>query len=242
MNARRADVALVARGLFPSRAKAAEAIAAGLVRVGNRVLTKASEPLAADAVIEAQAPYPWVSRGGVKLAAGLDAFAIDPSEKSCLDIGASTGGFTDVLLARGAAQVAAVDVGTGQLHPKIATNPRVTVLEQTDARHLTRAHLPQAPDLIVADVSFISLTLVLPNVFSLAAPRAEMVALVKPQFELDPDRVRKGVVRDEGDRQAACQRVAAAVEAAGWTVLGTVPSPIAGGDGNIEFLLGARGP
>ncbi len=236
----RADLALVHRGLFPSRAKAAEAIAAGLVRVDGRVLAKASEPLAPEAAIEAQAPYPWVSRGGVKLAAALDKFGFDPQGRTCLDIGASTGGFCDVLLARGAATVIAVDVGTGQLHPKIAADPRVFALEKTDARALTPDKLPAAPDLIVADVSFISLTLVLPKILPLAAPASRLVALVKPQFELGPRQTRKGIVRDAADRDAACARVAATVTSMGWRVVGLIPSPIAGGDGNQEFLLGAE--
>lgn len=236
----RADLALVARGLFPSRAKAAEAIAAGLVRADGRVVAKPSEPIAPAAMIEATAPYPWVSRGGVKLEAALDAFGFDPQGETCLDVGASTGGFTDVLLARGAASVVAVDVGTGQLHPRIAADPRVFALEKTDARALTRDGLPTAPGLIAIDVSFISLTLVLPHVLPLAAPRARLVALVKPQFEAGPQRVRKGIARDAADHDAACDRVTAAVASSGWRVVGVIPSPIAGGDGNREFLLGAR--
>lgn len=238
MSARRADLELVARGLFASRAKAAEAIAAGLVRVDGRPVGKASETIAPDANIEAQAPYPWVSRGGVKLAAALDAFGIDPAGRTCLDVGASTGGFTDVLLARAASHVTAVDVGHGQAHPKIAGDPRVTLQERFDARNLTAAHLPVQPSLIVMDASFISLTLILPAVLPLAAPDTDLIALVKPQFEGAANK--SGIVRDATEREAALRRVSDCVSAHGWEVRATMPSPIAGGDGNIECLLHAR--
>ena len=238
MNARRADLELVARGLFASRAKAAGAIAAGLVRVDGRPVRKASETIPPDANIEAHAPYPWVSRGGVKLAAALDAFDVDPTGRTCLDVGASTGGFTDVLLARGAKHVTAVDVGHGQAHPKIAGDARVKLLEKLDARALTRTHLPARPTLVVMDASFISLTLILPPVLPLAGPDADLVALVKPQFEGAANK--SGIVRDETEREAAFDRVAACIGALGWTVRSTAPSPIAGGDGNIETLLHAR--
>lgn len=238
MTRMRADLTLVSRGLFPSRAKAAEAIAAGLVLVDGKPVGKASEPIAPDARIEAQAPYPWVSRGGVKLAAALDAFGIDPAGRLCLDVGASTGGFTDVLLARGAGHITAVDVGHGQAHPKIAKDPRVTLIERLDARALTVAHLPARPALIVMDASFISLTLLLPAILPLAAPAADLVALVKPQFEGAANR--NGIVRDEQERDAALGRIGDCVGALGWRVCATTPSPIAGGDGNIEYLLHAR--
>ena len=238
MSGRRADLELVARGLFPSRAKAAEAIAAGLVLVDGKPVSKASEGILPDAQIEAQAPYPWVSRGGVKLAAALDTFRIDPAGQICLDVGASTGGFTDVLLARGANQVTAVDVGHGQAHPKIAGDARVTLLERLDARNLTAAHLPAQPTLVVMDASFISLALILPAVLPLATPGADLVALVKPQFEGAANK--SGIVRDATEREAALGRVGACIDALGWRVLATMPSPIAGGDGNIEYLLHAR--
>ncbi|MDE2578988.1 MAG: TlyA family RNA methyltransferase [Hyphomicrobiales bacterium] len=246
MNARaaRADVALVERGFFPSRAKAREAIEAGLVRVAGRIVVKPSEPIAPEASIDARAPYEWVSRGGVKLAAALDAFALDPRDKRCLDIGASTGGFTHVLLTAGAQRVLAVDVGHGQLHERIAGDPRVVSLEQTDARKLTAdavaASLRGAPQFIVVDVSFIPLRLVLPHVLALAAPEAELVALVKPQFEAGREHVRKGVVRDEKIHAAVLADAAEAVARCGWSLIGDMPSPIEGGDGNREFLIAAR--
>lgn len=236
----RIDIALVERGLFPSRAKAREAIEAGLVSVAGRAVTKPSEPVTADTAIEARAPYAWVSRGGVKLASALDAFAVDPRDRDCLDIGASTGGFTDVLLSRGARSVTCVDVGHAQLHPKIAADSRVTSLEKTDARKLSAADLGAAPSLIVIDVSFISLTLVLPHVLSLAAPAAQLVALVKPQFEAGPEHVKKGVVRDEETRTRVCAKMEKLVAELGWRALGLIPSPIDGGDGNREFLIAAE--
>jgi 23S rRNA (cytidine1920-2'-O)/16S rRNA (cytidine1409-2'-O)-methyltransferase len=237
---RRADLLLVERGLFESRARAQEAIAAGLVSADGAPVAKASDRLSADADIVAAAPHPWVSRAGMKLAAGLDAFGIDPRGLVCLDLGASTGGFTDVLLARGAAKVYAVDVGHGQLHPRIFGDPRVVSLEGTDARNLTRALVPEPIALAVADVSFISLRLVLPPVMPLLAPEAALVALVKPQFEAGRAFVKKGVVRDEAAHRTVCREIAAFVEALGFTVLGLVPSPILGGNGNREFLIGAR--
>jgi 23S rRNA (cytidine1920-2'-O)/16S rRNA (cytidine1409-2'-O)-methyltransferase len=236
----RADMALVARGFFASRAKAREAIEAGLVRLDGVLVRKPSEPVEDAARIEAEAPYPWVSRGGVKLAAALDAFGIDPEGKRALDVGASTGGFADVLLSRGASHVTCVDVGSGQLHERIARDARVTAFEKFDARKLTLADLPGAPDLIVCDVSFISLTLVLPPVFALAAPSAEAAILIKPQFEAGPEQVRKGFVRDAVVRENVCEKIKTLVTGLGWRVLGVVPSPICGGDGNVEFLLGAR--
>ena len=236
----RADLALVARGFFASRAKAREAIEAGLVRLDGAPVSKPSEPVGEDARLDAQAPYPWVSRGGVKLAAALDAFGIDPAGKRALDVGASTGGFADVLLSRGAAHVTCVDVGSGQLHPKIASDARVTALERFDARKLTLAELPGAPGIVVCDVSFISLALVLPTALALAAPGAEAAILIKPQFEAGPEHVKKGFVRDALVHEAVCEKIRALVTGLGWNVLGVVASPICGGDGNVEFLLGAR--
>jgi 23S rRNA (cytidine1920-2'-O)/16S rRNA (cytidine1409-2'-O)-methyltransferase len=231
---------LVERGFFESRARAQEAIAAGLVLANGKPVRKASDPVADDAAIVAEAPHPYVSRGGVKLAAALDAFAIDPRDLTCLDVGSSTGGFTEVLLRRGARHVTAVDVGRGQLHARIADDPRVTSLEGTDARALTRDLVPAPVELLVCDVSFISLKLVLPAVMGLLAKRACLAILVKPQFEAGRDRVRKGIVRDAAIHQAVCDDLAAFVESLGFTILGIAPSPIAGGDGNREFLLGAR--
>ncbi len=237
---KRADIVLVERGYFASRARAKAAIAAGLVSVGGVALAKASEEVANDAPIEAKAPHPWASRGGVKLAAALDAFTLDPSGLVCLDIGASTGGFTDVLLARGAAKVIAVDVGHGQLDPRLAADPRVRSLESLDARALTAEMLGERPDAIVIDVSFISQRLVAPPVLKLAREQAWLVSLVKPQFELGKADLVKGRVRSEAALMRACAAVRAAIEAQGWTVLGLIPSPILGGAGAREFLIAAR--
>lgn len=239
---KRADLVLVERDFFKSRAKAQEAIAAGLVRIDGKVLHRASEPISPGADIEAVAPYPWVSRGGVKLAAALDAFGFDPSGLACLDIGASTGGFTHVLLSRGAAKVVAVDVGHGQLDPDIARDPRVESHEGADARRLTPAGLVAPPQLVTCDVSFISLALVLPAVLPLAAENAKLVALIKPQFEAGPGHVVKGVVKDSDIRRTVCADIERLVSHLGWEVAGVLPSPIDGGDGNREYLLGARRP
>jgi 23S rRNA (cytidine1920-2'-O)/16S rRNA (cytidine1409-2'-O)-methyltransferase len=236
----RADRLLVERGIFESRARAQEAISAGLVRADGSPVRKPSEMIARAANIEAAAPHPYVSRGGLKLAAALDHFSLDPTGRTCLDLGASTGGFTEVLLNRGARRIYAVDVGHGQLHARIAADPRVVSLEGTDARNLTGRDIPEPVDLLVADVSFISLKLVLPPAIGFLAPRATMVVLVKPQFEAGPVHVRKGIVRDEAVHRVVCESMAHFVEGLGFTVLGLVPSPIEGGDGNREFLLGAR--
>ena len=237
---KRADILLVERGFFSSRARAQAAIAAGLVSVYGIALKKASQEVAGDAPIEAEAAHPWASRGGVKLAAALDAFALDPSGLVCLDVGASTGGFTDVLLARGAAKVIAVDVGRGQLDPRLAADPRVRSLEGLDARALTAEMVGERHEAIVVDVSFISQRLVLPHVLKLAAERAWLVSLVKPQFELGRSELVKSRVRSEAALERACDAVRAAIEAQGWTVLGLIPSPILGGAGAREFLIAAR--
>lgn len=238
----RADLALVARGLFPSRAKAQEAIAAGLVRADGRPIRKASDPIAAEAAIEAQSPYPWVSRGGIKLAAALDAFGFDPAGRVCLDIGASTGGFTEVLLDRGAAHVFAVDVGRDQLHARLRADPRVTSWEGTDARTLAKTSFNRLIGVVTCDVSFISLRLVLPAVLPLAASGALLAALIKPQFEAGPAHVIKGIVKDEAIRHRAAETIVALVKDAGWTIAGLIASPIEGGDGNHEYLVGAIRP
>jgi 23S rRNA (cytidine1920-2'-O)/16S rRNA (cytidine1409-2'-O)-methyltransferase len=237
---KRADIVLVERGFFPSRARAQAAIAAGLVSVGGVALTKASEALADDAPIAAEAPHPYVSRGGVKLAAALDAFALDPARLVCLDIGASTGGFTDVLLRRGAAKVVAVDVGRGQLDPRLAAERRVRSLESVDARALDAGQLGERPGAIVIDVSFISQRLVLPQVLKLAAEPAWLVSLVKPQFEVGRADIVKGRVRSEAALERASSSVGACIEAQGWSVLGLIASPILGGGGAREFLIAAR--
>ena len=238
---RRADVILVERGFFESRARAQAAIAAGLVTVDGRAIRRASAMIPDAARITAEAPHPYVSRAGLKLAHALDAFGFDPSGRRCLDVGASTGGFTDVLLRRGAEQVIAVDVGHGQLHPSLAGDPRVLSLEGTDIRRLDASALPGAASLASVDVSFISLRLVVPELKRFLKTGAELIALVKPQFEVGRANLgRGGIVKDARIRHAVLDEMAAFVSAEGWTVLGTEPSPVAGGDGNQEFLIGAR--
>ena len=236
----RADRLLVERGLFESRAKAQGAIAAGFVTTDGKPVAKASDRLAADAAIAATPEHPYVSRGGIKLAAALDHFGFDPTARVCLDVGASTGGFTEVLLARGARRVYAVDVGHGQLHPSLRAHSNVVALEGNDIRTLSPALLDEPPDLVTIDVSFISLKLVLPPALALARSPALLVALIKPQFEAGRAHLKKGIVRDPQVHDDVCAGIADAVRRLGWTVIGIVPSPIAGGDGNREFLLGAR--
>ncbi|HEY6258882.1 MAG TPA: TlyA family RNA methyltransferase [Xanthobacteraceae bacterium] len=236
----RIDRLLVERGLFESRAKAQAAIEAGLVVADGTPVTKASLELSIDAVLRAEPAHPFVSRGGLKLKAALDHFGFDPASQICLDVGASTGGFTDALLARGAARVYAVDVGHGQLHRRLRERNEVVALERTDIRSLTPGQLASPPAFVVIDVSFISLKLVLPAALALAQPPAWLVALIKPQFEAGPAHLKKGIVRDANIHAATSADITQTVAALGWTVLGIVPSPILGGDGNREFLLGAR--
>jgi 23S rRNA (cytidine1920-2'-O)/16S rRNA (cytidine1409-2'-O)-methyltransferase len=240
---KRADLLLVERGLAESRSRAAALILAGKVFSGEQRVAKAGDLLADTAPLDLRGQdHPWVSRGGVKLAAGLDHFAIDPAGRICLDIGASTGGFTDVLLARGAAKVYAVDVGQGQLAWKLRQDPRVVVLERQNARQLSRTQVPEAPSLIVCDASFIGLATVLVAPLALAADEAELVALVKPQFEVGRTGVGKGgIVRDAALRQTAVDRVGAWLAGQpGWRLLGVMQSPIAGAEGNIEYLIAGR--
>ncbi len=225
---KRADIVLVERGVFSSRARAQAAIAAGLVRVDGEPLRKASDAIGDGAAIEAESPHPYVSRGGIKLAAALDAFALDPEGLACLDVGASTGGFTDVLLQRGAKCVVAIDVGHGQIDSRLAADPRVRSLEGLDARALTPETLGVAPMAIVCDVSFISQRLVLPHVLSLAARPAWLVSLIKPQFEVGRAEMVKGQVKTEAALARACTDVSGCVEAQGWTVLGLIHSPVLG--------------
>jgi 23S rRNA (cytidine1920-2'-O)/16S rRNA (cytidine1409-2'-O)-methyltransferase len=234
----RIDRLLVQRGLFESRARAQAAIAAGLVSADGIPVRRPSEEVAADAALSAVPEHPWVSRGGVKLAAALDAFAIDPTGRVCLDVGASTGGFTEVMLARGARRVYAVDVGHGQLHPRLHMQPEVVSLEDTDIRHVSAIQVPEPVDVVAVDVSFISLKRVLPAATAFAASGACLVALIKPQFEAERRHNKRGIVRDPAVRQAVCEDIRAFVNALGWRLLGVVPSPIQGGDGNEEFLLG----
>ena len=234
---------MVERGLAESRAKAQALVLAGQVFSGERRLDKPGGMVAPETPIEVRAPaVPYVSRGGLKLAHGLDHFGIDPAGMVALDLGASTGGFTDVLLRRGAGRVYAVDVGRGQLDWRLRNDPRVVVLEQVNARHLSREHVPEPVDLVVCDVSFISLELALPPALALAAPDARLVALIKPQFEVGKGQVGKGgVVRDPARHQAVCARIAHwLTEHAGWRVLGISASPITGPKGNREFLIAAK--
>jgi 23S rRNA (cytidine1920-2'-O)/16S rRNA (cytidine1409-2'-O)-methyltransferase len=240
---RRADLLLVEQGLAETRAKAQALILAGLVWSEGRRINKAGEPLAAQAAIEVKGrDHPWVSRGGVKLAHALDHFAIDVAGKTALDIGASTGGFTDVLLTRGAGRVYAVDVGHGQLAWKLRQDPRIVVREKVNARYLTRSEIPEPIEVITCDASFIGLATILPAPLALAAQRAALVALIKPQFEAGRAHVgKRGVVSDPVVRRAVCERVSNWVGAQpDWTVIGIVESQILGPEGNSEFLLYAR--
>ena len=240
---RRADQLLVEQGLAESRTKAQALILAGLVSCGERRVDKPGEQLAPDAALSLKGrDHPWVSRGGVKLEAALDHFRITVEGHVALDIGASTGGFIEVLLSRGARRVYAVDVGHGQLAWKLRQDPRVVVLERLNARYLTRSDVPEPVDIITCDASFIGLATVLPAPLALAAERAQLVALIKPQFEAGPAHVGKGgVVRDPEVHREVCERAAAWVAAQPlWSVVGIVESPILGPEGNREFLLYAR--
>lgn len=234
----RADKVLVARGLFESRAGAQAAIAAGRVKVDGQVIRKASEIISAAALIEAEAAHPYVSRGGLKLAHALTVFGVDVTGKPCLDLGASTGGFTDVLLQAGASSVTAIDVGHGQLHPRIASDPRVTAIEGLNARDLTRARLAADPQIIVCDLSFVSLHKVLAVPLSLAAPGAVLIALFKPQFEVGPENVGKGgIVSNQEAVDAALAAFPLFLSEQGWETAVPISSPIEGGDGNREYLF-----
>jgi 23S rRNA (cytidine1920-2'-O)/16S rRNA (cytidine1409-2'-O)-methyltransferase len=237
----RADLLLVSRGLIATRAKAREAIEAGLVQTGTRTITKPAELLDPDCPLKAQLAYHWVSRAGLKLVAALDAFEVDATGRCCLDIGASTGGFTQVLLARGGAHVVAVDVGRDQLDESLRDDPRITSLEGQDARDLTAEDLGEPlPDLVVMDVSFIGIEKVLPNLLAILPPTFELVALVKPQFQAGPKRVgKRGIVESETAALIATE-VHEQIAAMGLDVIAMIDSPIAGGDGNREFLLHAK--
>jgi 23S rRNA (cytidine1920-2'-O)/16S rRNA (cytidine1409-2'-O)-methyltransferase len=238
----RADQMLVDRGLAESRAKAQALILAGLVFAGERRIDKAGQPLAEDAALELRGKaHPWVSRGGIKLAHALDHFGWDVAGAVALDIGASTGGFTDVLLERGAVRVYAIDVGTNQLAWKLRRDSRVIVHEQTNARYLTDAIVPEPVDILVCDASFIALAKVLDRAIDLVRPGGRMVALVKPQFEAERAEIGKnGVVRDPAVHQRVCAAAAGWVATRGWVVEGVAQSPITGPEGNVEFLLAAR--
>jgi 23S rRNA (cytidine1920-2'-O)/16S rRNA (cytidine1409-2'-O)-methyltransferase len=241
---RRADVVLVDRGFASSRAEAQAAIAAGHVHADGKAIIKPAQLLSDAADIDYAPAHPYVSRGALKLLAALDSFRISPEGLVCLDIGASTGGFTQVLLERGAMKVFAVDVGHAQLHPKLASDPRVVSLEGHNARVLDAAQIPEPPQFIVADVSFISLKLALPPAIALAPPGARLIALIKPQFEVGRAKIDKGgIVKSEADRVAARDGITAwLTDDQGWIVEGAMESPIPGGDGNKEYLLAAKKP
>jgi 23S rRNA (cytidine1920-2'-O)/16S rRNA (cytidine1409-2'-O)-methyltransferase len=239
----RADVALVERGLVETRARAQALILGGKVFAGERRIEKPGDTIPEDTDLDVRLPdHPWVSRGGLKLVHGLDHFGIDPEGAIALDIGASTGGFTDVLLARGAAKVYAVDVGHGQLAWRLRNDERVVVLEKTNARNLTAEQVPEPVDLVVCDASFIGLETVLPGPLALAKKTATLVALIKPQFEVGKDQVgKKGVVRDPALHKQVCDRIEAWIKSLpGWRVLGITESPITGPQGNKEFLIAAQ--
>jgi 23S rRNA (cytidine1920-2'-O)/16S rRNA (cytidine1409-2'-O)-methyltransferase len=236
----RADRLLVARGLFESRARAQAAIAAGRVTADGVPVRKASEALSSAAVIEAEPAHPFVSRGGVKLAAALDHFHRDVTGRICLDVGASTGGFTEVLIERGARRVYAIDVGRDQLHPRLRGRDDIVSMEETDIRVLDPSRLPEPPDFATVDVSFISLKLVLPAIGKILKARAVLVALIKPQFEAARRDIKKGIVRDSAVHAAVCQDIDAFLTSLGWRVGGVVPSAILGGDGNREFFIEAE--
>lgn len=237
----RLDLLLVERGLFPSREQAQRAIMAGKVRVGERISSKSSLLVEPNAAIEVEPSRQYVSRGGLKLAGALDHFAIDVTDQVAADIGASTGGFTDCLLQRGSAKVFAIDVGHGQLDWKIRNDPRVIVQEKVNARFLSRSEVSEPVNVCVIDVSFISLTLILPNAFDLITPDGVILALIKPQFELQRKDVQTGgVVRDPALHEKAQQKIAGFAEASGHRVIGLVASTITGADGNQEFFICLR--
>jgi 23S rRNA (cytidine1920-2'-O)/16S rRNA (cytidine1409-2'-O)-methyltransferase len=237
---KRVDVLLVERGLFDSRARARAAIDAGGVTADGRPVLKASEMISANAELSAQPAHPYVSRGGIKLAGALEQYPIEIEGHVCLDVGASTGGFTEVLLANGANLVFAIDVGHGQLHPSLRIHPRVVSMEETDIRKLEGTRLPVRPDIVVIDVSFISLKAVLPAALSLAAAPMHLLALIKPQFEAERKHSKHGIIRNAMVHQEICDDISAFAASLGCTGIEVFPSSIKGGDGNIEFFMGAR--
>ncbi len=240
MSRQRADLALVARGLFESRAKARAAIEAGLVRADGRLVAKASDVLSETAHIEAEPAFAWVGRGGLKLDHALNLWPVEVAGRTVLDVGASTGGFTEVCLTRGAQRVYAVDVGRGQLHARLLADPRVISLEATDARVLDATVIADPIGLIVCDVSFIGLAKALPAALALARDGADLVALVKPQFEVGPDKIGKGgLVRVAADREAAVAGVVAFLQVQGWELRGQAESDVRGGEGAVEHVIWA---
>ena len=237
---KRADVLLVERGLFESRARAQAAIEARLVTANAKPVLKASEGIAEDAVLQAEPAHPFVSRGGVKLSGALEQYPIEIEDHVCLDVGASTGGFTEVLLANGASLVFSIDVGRGQLHPSLHGHPKIVSMEETDIRGFEGQRLPQRPDIVVIDVSFISLKAVLPVALSLAAAPVNLLALIKPQFEAPRKHSKRGIIRNAAVHQEVCDDIAAFATSLGCRDIQVFPSSITGGDGNIEFFIGAR--
>jgi 23S rRNA (cytidine1920-2'-O)/16S rRNA (cytidine1409-2'-O)-methyltransferase len=237
---KRIDLLLVERGLFESRARARAAIEAGLVTANDKRIAKPSETIPLDAVLQAQPAHPYVSRGGVKLANALEQYPIKVEGHVCLDVGASTGGFTEVLLASGANLVFAIDVGRDQLHPSLRDHPKIVSMEQTDIRHFEGKRLPARPDIVTIDVSFISVKLVLPVALSLAAAPMQLLALIKPQFEAQGQHGKGGIIRDAAVHQQVCDDISAFAASLGCEDIKVFPSVIAGGDGNAEFFLGAR--
>ncbi len=236
----RADRLLVARGLFDSRSRAQAAIAAGLVSADGVTVRKASEAISTAAAIEAAPEHPFVSRGGLKLSAALDRFDLDVAGRVCLDAGASTGGFTEVLIARGARCVYAIDVGSDQLHASLRSRNDIISMEQTDVRRVDPSQFTEPPDFATVDVSFISLKPVLPAIGNLLKPRATLVALIKPQFEANRRDIKKGIVREAAVQTAVCDDIAAFFGSQAWRVGGRMRSPILGGDGNAEFFIEAE--
>jgi 23S rRNA (cytidine1920-2'-O)/16S rRNA (cytidine1409-2'-O)-methyltransferase len=236
----RADVLLVERGLFESRARARAAIEAGGVTADGKPVAKPSDLIAAGANLSAQPAHPFVSRGGVKLAGALEQYPIEIENHVCLDVGASTGGFTEVLLANGASLVFAIDVGHGQLHPSLQGHAKIVSMEETDIRAFEGKRLPARPDVVVIDVSFISLKAVLPVALSLAAAPMHLLALIKPQFEAARKHSKRGIIRNAMVHQEICDDIADFATSQGCTDIQIFPSSITGGDGNIEFFLGAR--
>ena len=237
---KRADILLVERGLFESRARAQAAIEAGLVMANGKPVAKPSETIALDAELQAQPAHPFVSRGGVKLAGALEQYPIDIEGHVCLDVGASTGGFTEVLLANGANLVFSIDVGREQLHPSLRGHPKVVSMEETDIRDFEGKRLPMRPDVVVIDVSFISLKAVLPVALSVAAAPMHLLALIKPQFEAARKHSKRGIIRDASVQQLVCEDITGFAASLGCTDIKVFPSSIAGGDGNLEFFIGAR--
>ena len=237
---KRADILLVERGLFESRARAQAAIEAGLVMANGKPVAKPSETIALDAELQAQPAHPFVSRGGVKLAGALEQYPIDIEGHVCLDVGASTGGFTEVLLANGANLVFSIDVGREQLHPSLRGHPKVVSMEETDIRDFEGKRLPMRPDVVVIDVSFISLKAVLPVALSLAAARMHLLALIKPPFEAARKHSKRGIIRDASVQQLVCEDITGFAASLGCSDIKVFPSSIAGGDGNLEFFIGAR--